>query len=505
LNATRMSRASRVGLGLLASATALGILGDALLQGQPLGLNVAVWIGCFVVALAVLLRLARAPLHQGRRWMVAPLLVFGGLFAWHDSQLLVAANLLALAAAVSMGAVRRTRPRLAAAAISDYGSGLVSAWCATLAGAIPLLMTDIRWDELRRPGRSPKVRAAARGLAIGAPLLLLFGGLFVAADAVFKQLVSAAIPTLDASTVGRVVIVAVIAWLTGGLLRDLLAAREERRVVPAHAFDSFKVSARLGAVELNVALAILDLLFLAFVVVQFRYLFGGKGLVEATAGLTYAEYARHGFFELVAVAALTLPLLLLGDWALRDDGRGRRVFRWLAAALLALLGVVMASALQRLRLYVDQFGLTELRLYAAGVIVWLAAVCGWFAVTVLRGRRQLFAVGALAAGFAATLALNALDPDALIARTNVTRPAVDVGYLAGLGDDAVPTLLARLHDLVPEQRAFLARTLLGRSRAGGGDWRSWNVSRSRAERALRTHRAELQRLEQITPGVRPQP
>jgi hypothetical protein len=489
-----MSRASRVGLALLASAVVLGVLGDALFQGQRLGLNVGVWTAWFVVVLAALVRLARAPLHQGRRSMLAPLVLFAALFAWHDSPLLVAANLLAIAAAVSMGALRRTRPSLRSAAITDYCGGLVAAGCAALAGAAPLLMSDIRWDELSRRARSPKVAAATRGVAIGAPLLLLFGGLFVAADAVFKHLVMAAIPTPDGSILGRVVVALVVAWLAGGLLRDLLAAREERRLVPAASFEPLKVSARLGAVELNVALAVLDLLFLAFVVVQFRYLFGGNGLVEETAGLTYAEYARHGFFELVAVAALTLPLLLLGDWLLRDKGRGRRAFRWLAAALLVLLGMVMASALQRLRLYVEQYGLTEFRLYAAGVIAWLAAVCGWFAVTVLRGRRQLFAVGALAAGFAATLALNVLDPDALIARANVTRPAVDVGYLAGLSDDAVPTLVARLHELPPEQRAVLARALLDRRRGARGDWRSWNLSRARAERALRIHRAELQRL-----------
>jgi Domain of unknown function (DUF4173) len=424
--------------------------------------------------------------------MAAPLLLFGALFAWHASPLLTAANLLALAAAVSMGALRRTRPRLAAAAISDYCSGLVAAGCSALAGAVPLLMTDIRWNELARPARSPKLAAAARGLAIGVPLLLLFGGLFVAADAVFKQLLSDAIPTVSASTVGRVAIVVAIAWLSGGLLRDLLAVREERRVVPADALELFKVSARLGAVELNVVLAILDLLFLAFVLVQFRYLFGGKGVVDATAGLTYAEYARHGFFELVAVAALTLPVLLVGDWSLRDGDRGRRVFCWLSGALLALLAVVMASALQRLRLYVDQFGLTELRLYAAGVILWLAVVCGWFAVTVLRGRRHLFAVGALVSGFVATLALNVLNPDALIARTNVARPAVDVGYLAGLSDDAVPTLIGRLRELPSEQRVFVASSLLDRLHRGG-DWRSWNLSRARSERAIRSHRVELER------------
>jgi hypothetical protein len=81
----------------------------------------------------------------------------------------------------------------------------------------------------------------------------------------------------------------------------------------------------------------------------------------------------------------------------------------------------------------------------------------------------------------------------LIARTNVTRPVVDVGYLAGLSDDAVPTLVRGLQRLPAEQRSFLARALLDRA-VGGRDWRSWNLSRERAARVLRAHRDELQRI-----------
>ena len=70
-------------------------------------------------------------------------------------------------------------------------------------------------------------------------------------------------------------------------------------------------------------LVVVDLLFLAFVLVQFRYLFGGAELVRGLTGMSYADYARRGFFELVAVAALSLPLLLLADWWLdhRDPAR----------------------------------------------------------------------------------------------------------------------------------------------------------------------------------------
>jgi Domain of unknown function (DUF4153) len=474
----------------MGSALGLGVLGDVLFQGQPLGLNVGVWTLVFVGVLTGLLRVARAPLHQGRRFMLAPLLLFAVLFAWHSSPLLVATNLLALAAAVTMGALR-SRTRLRHATLSDYGGSFVGAATSTAWGAAPLLMSDIRWREVVGRAPSERVTAVARGIAIGLPLLLLFGALFVAADAVFKQLVSAAVPSLDASIVGRVLVIGLWAWLAGGLLRDLIAQRADREEVPRA-----QPRRGLGALEIGVALAILDVLFLAFVVVQFRYLFGGGALVVRETDLSYAEYARHGFFELVAVTALTLPVLLLADWALA--GRSRRMFRWLAAVLLVLLGVVVVSALQRMRLYMQHLGLTELRVYATGVILWLAVVSAWFAVTVLRGRRHAFAVGALATGFAATFALNVLSPDALIARTNVTRPFVDVSYLGGLSDDAVPTLVSRIRELPSAQRAILAQALLDRN-VGRGDWRSWNHSRSRAADALRAHHAELQALVHRSP------
>ncbi|MFL5919617.1 MAG: DUF4153 domain-containing protein [Gaiellaceae bacterium] len=490
-----MSRATKAALLLAALALVLGILGDLLFQGQPLGLNAALWATGFVVALMLLLRYTRSPLHQGRRLMVAPLLLFAALLVWHDAPLLVAANLLAVGAAVSMGALRTARRPLRRATLSDYGGGLAGAAVSAVVGAAALLMRDIRWTEVVGTARSRRVSAIVRGLALGAPLLLIFGALFVAADAVFQSLVSSAIPTLDAGVVERLLLIGTIAWLAGGLLRDLLAARGEDEEV------SFPSGRRLGDVEVGIPLGVLNLLFLAFVVVQFRYLFGGRGLVESETGLTYAEYARHGFFELVAVAVLTLPLLLAGDWLLRDGTRGRRAFRLLAASLLALLGVVMASALERMRLYMNEYGLTELRLYATGVILWLAVVCIWFAVTVLRGKRHAFAVGALVTGFAATFALNLINPDALIARTNITRPAVDVPYIANLSDDAVPTLVDQIWTLPAAQRQQLAQALLARESAWR-DWRSWNLARTRADAALSRRRAELSALARA-PASRP--
>lgn len=229
------------------------------------------------------------------------------------------------------------------------------------------------------------------------------------------------------------------------------------------------------------------MLFTIFVVVQARYLFGGRSLVEAREQLSYATYARHGFFELVAVSALVLVVIVGANALVRS-----RLVRALSAILVALELVVAVSALQRLRLYEQEYGLTELRVWTTGVVLWLMCVFVWLSVTTLRGRGR-FAVGALVLGFAATAALNVLSPDALTARTNLSRPHVDTAYLARLSDDAVPTLVSRLPSLRADLRADLARRLLDRSRDAGG-LLAWNASRSRAHSVLRSRQPELRRL-----------
>ena len=478
-----MGRDKRLGLALLAAAVALGVLGDLVFKGRPLGLNVALFALAFVAALAVLLRVSRAPLHQGRRWMALPLLGFALAFLWHTSMLLVATNLLAIAGAVTLGALRRTQHSPVRAEVGDYVAAGASAGSAAFGGAVHLLRRDVPWSEAQAALRGTRSASIARGVAIGLPLLMLFGGLFMAADAVFQRLVSSAIPSVpDLGT--HLLIACAFAWPAAGLLRDLVASREDARLLSSERLLSRRFS--LGATEVAIAVGALDVLFAIFVAVQARYFFGGRALVQAREHLSYATYARHGFFELVAVSALVLVVIVGANALVRS-----RIVRALSAALVALELVVAVSALQRLRLYEQQFGLTELRVWTTGVVLWLMCVFVWLCLTTLRGRGR-FAVGALVLGFAATAALNVLSPDALIARTNLSRPHVDTAYLARLSDDAVPTLLSRLPSLRPDLRADLARRLLARSEDSGGVL-GWNASRSRAQAVLRTHRAELQR------------
>jgi len=224
--------------------------------------------------------------------------------------------------------------------------------------------------------------------------------------------------------------------------------------------------------------------------VQLRYLFGGADLITMTEGLTYADYARRGFFELVATAALVVPLLLLADWAAAPSSmRARSVLRATMLVLVLLLLGVIASAAYRMRLYQAAYGLTELRLYVSVGIVALTAVLAWLAGTVLRGRRERFGAGVVVIGVATLVTLHLLNPHAVIARVNLGRAvagaAYDGAYLRALGADAVPTLLAHMAQLPAPERCDVARHLAerwGGERIGG--WRSWNASDARARRLM---------------------
>src|ERR1044072_8893391 len=102
-------------------------------------------------------------------------------------------------------------------------------------------------------------------------------------------------------------------------------------------------------------------------------------------------------------------------------GGGERVFRIVAGAMVRLVFVIIASALHRMGLYLSAYGLTELRVYTTAFMLWLTAVFGWFGWTVLRGRRERFAFGALTAAVETVVLLHVANPDALIVRVNAGR------------------------------------------------------------------------------------
>ena len=494
MSAVTLPSRSRLGVDVLAYGLALGIMGDLLLRDAPWGLNFSLWMCALMGVGFWLVRRYQLPVSVDFSWLALSVVLCAAAFVRHDSMALHVIDLATLVVLLSLTALATQGGQIRLRGISTYVTATMVACAHAWFGTPRLLFRDIGWGAVAVRGRWSQLRAVGVGFLVAAPLLIVFGSLFVSADAGFESLVKSLridVPTLAS----HIVLTGVIGGLAAGALRGAMMGTPETAGIGERT-----ASPELGFTSAVTALATLDLLFLVFVSLQLRYLFGGAAVIAETTGLTIADYARRGFFELVTASALVLPVLLVADWATLVEGsRQRNVFRLLAGLLVALVGVLLISALQRMLLYVNAFGLTELRLYTTAFMLWLGGVFVWFTLTVLTDGRPRFAFGALAQGLVVLGALHVANPDALIARVNLGQHArrpivlkavpdtpVDAEYISRtLSADAVPVLLDRLRYLDRVQRTDVAGTLLARwGPVNEPDWRSWNWSASQARRLV---------------------
>jgi hypothetical protein len=293
--------------------------------------------------------------------------------------------------------------------------------------------------------RLAAVAPVARGVLIATPIAVLLAALLASADPVFASFLNFNLDFGQLSTDAFFVIAGSL--VMAALLR--LAAAE-----PIDRVDG--PTWRLGAVEGLVVLAVLDAIFAAFAIAQAVAAAGAAGDTLRNAGITYADYARSGFFQLLWVAGITLVVLVVFSRITAfNQASSRRAFTVLAETAIVLTLLVVAVASMRLSLYESAYGFTMLRLYShlfagliAVVFLLLAADLGG----VLRGRRWFIGATAVTA-LTLLMALNFANPEAVVARFNVDRAAstakIDSQYLADLSSDAVPTLLASQSRLQP--------------------------------------------------------
>jgi hypothetical protein len=202
---------------------------------------------------------------------------------------------------------------------------------------------------------------------------------------------------------------------------------------------------RLGLAEWVIPLAMLDALFGVFVWVQITVLFAGDEFVLGPGGPDYAVYARGGSAQLGVVTVLTLGVLaVLARWAGRSSRLELGLLRLLGGVLCGLTMVIVTSALTRLNLYAHAYGFTVPRVLAFAGQVWLGLVVLLIMATGIRLRAAWLPRAVAAAAVAVLLGLVAVNPDAVIARTVLSRIdgpyAVDYGYLSTLSADAIDVL-----------------------------------------------------------------
>ncbi|TCB96510.1 DUF4173 domain-containing protein [Micromonospora zingiberis] len=369
---------------------------------------------------------------------------------------------------------------LGCAALAIVGGQRVRSILFSLVAAPIAGLRGLPWvrGHLRSPGSPGAVRRVVGSVAATVLVLVVFGPLLSSADAAFSRVLGAVVPEISVSGVFRWLFLAAVGGLIAVAAVYTIAAPPDLSAVDR------ATGRRVGLVEWAPPIAALTALFGGFVAVQFTVLFGGQRHVLRTTGLSYAEYARSGFWQLVVVTVLTLAVLGgVTRWARRDRHLDRVLLRVLLGLLSALTVVIVVSALSRMYTYQKVYSFTGERIFVMAFELLLGAVFLMVLVAGVRWRGGWIPRLATALAVVMLLGLAVLNPEDYAARRNVARyqetGRVDAWYLRALSADATPALAA-LPD--PVRRCTLS--WIADDLAEPDPWYAWNRGRDRARAVL---------------------
>lgn len=462
----------------------LGLLFDYFFFEKVPGISFPVYIILVAAGIAALSRVLRQRLQASAWWLAVPLIGFAAMVAIRANEFLAFLNVVACLSLLLVIAQTAFRRRLTDLRIGEY----------LRIPFLPLRFLAPAGLTVRSVLTSPKayrdrplLRQVVKGIALTLPILVIFLLLFASADLVIQRYLTGIFSfRIDEELVPRLMLMAFVSFGFIGAYSYLFGRTE-----PEPAPDDGPRKPILGKVESMIMFGSVNALFFGFILVQLTYLFGGQAIISDQV-FTYAEYARKGFFELLAVGIVAFVLLWLAEKYVEVKEKGHSLlFKVLSSVLIAQVIIVMASAFRRLQLYEEAYGFTAQRLYSHAFTILLAAVFLILAYKIIRSASdKAFAFPTFLAVIAFVAVMNLMNPDAFIARQNFARydetGKIDANYLTSLSDDAVPVILDNYDSLPQEDQEILEKELEMRRMAADSQpyWQSWNLSRQRADELL---------------------
>jgi hypothetical protein len=478
---------------------------DFFFWGKAPGISFALYV---LLCLSVGFVLARNEgLHPARTslWILLPLGLFGIMAFIRSEPFTLTINYLLTLSLMALLATTFLGGRWLHYSLSDYIVGIGKLFGSALARQVIILSNrKIAQDGNRRifPATIRRSLPIMRGILLTIPILFIFAALLAAADPIFSQRLENITALFRIEKLPeylfRAFYILIFAYLFAGIYLHALTASQDKRLIGN---EKPWLSSFLGFTESAIVLISVNLLFSAFVIIQFRYFFGGQANISAE-GFTYAEYARRGFAELVIVAFFSLLLLLgLGSITKRETPNIRKIFSFLGILQVVLLAVILASAFQRLLLYERAYGFTRLRTLTHIFMIWLGFLLVVLVILELRSKLRYFALGILIAILGFGITVNTLNIDAFIVNQNTSRALtgsdLDTDYLVTLSNDSIPPLSRLYNDahlpvnLRNEIGAVLACRAALITEQGNLPWQSFNISDNRASQVLSAHQNEL--------------
>ena len=291
--------------------------------------------------------------------------------------------------------------------------------------------------------KTRNLRYILLGTAIAVPFLIIVVVLLSSADVFFNQITGDLIESFyDVESFVDMLIRTVIVFMGVYLLIAYLCK---------HTLSEDVTDSRNGEPLLAITItALLTLVYLLFAGIQIFGLFLGK--LELPEGYTYAQYAREGFFQLLAVSILNLILVLICMSFFRES----KILKIILTIMSLCTYIMIASSAVRMIMYINTYDLTFLRILVLWTLGLLALLFFGVLINIFKERFPLYRYSIIIVTVLYLL-LSFSHPDYIIASVNVQKENVDYEYLNTLSADAAPVLIPYIYEnkLIKTERFYL--------------------------------------------------
>ena len=430
--AQREVRRSHAICALLAAAVAAFSVWGWFFGGAPFGINILVCLVAAYVCVVAGLR-GRLQLRRASVWLLgAAAILLAASFAWISNSFLLFLNFVALLAVLGMQI-----PLMGAGYVSEpFTIGFLREICYTLF-IRPFHKIGSFFGALFGSGKGGG-SGALIGVAIAIPVLAVLVALLYSADAVFAGIVDSLFAFNGITDVFTwLLLTAVLAMFAGSFAVSLRRHTYTRTATPRTPMGDF----HLGAVYvLTISVAVV---LATFAVTQIVYMSMGSAALH---GVTPAEYARSGFFQLCFAAVLVFTLTALCFFKTRRaSAHHRLILSCIYTVLFLSILMLLISSFTRLSAYEQVFEFTRLRLYVQAFILMLGVVTAFCLLRVWSPRLPL---SRLICGTVclSLICLSFFNVDGFIAARNTAdwgnissqQRREELNYLLTLSEDAVP-------------------------------------------------------------------
>ena len=300
--------------------------------------------------------------------------------------------------------------------------------------------------SVKKSSAASAVKTVLVGLLVTIPLTIVVGFLLASADSGIEKMFMQ-FDTLLSRNFSELFWQILLGIPAGLLLFGTLYSASQRKYCaspfPTDAFYQGKLAGLRTIPNLGLYAGItpICLLYLVYVISQTSYFlsaFAGK----LPDGMIYSEYARRGFFELCAIAVINLIVILVLTGCAKKCGTERPKALTVYAVILCLFTLfIIATAVAKMFLYINAYGMTQLRIYTTWFMILLAIT---FLVLLIRQfTAKIPTAAVLTSTFIIMLGILCFGkPDARIAEYNIkhyadgTLSELDVQMLCDLSEDA---------------------------------------------------------------------